>query len=367
MRPLFKACLPLLACLLATAWSASAAHPDTLSIVFIGDVMCHAPQCTASLLPGGDPAKYDDYDFSGFFAHVKDRIRGADLAVANLEFPCGVVPYTGYPHFSAPRSLAEAAAESGVDVFLTANNHICDKGRPGMDSTYKIYSQMGVPFTGLYRSQGEEYENNPLIVNVRGVNIALINFTYSTNGIPVPAPFVVNMQDTTEIAADLKTAKSFDPDVIIAFPHWGIEYAQLPNKEQRNLVDWMLRNGVDHVIGGHPHVIQPFEVVNQGGKEHLVVYSLGNYVSNMTKINTDGGAMVRMTLTKQGGKTVMSACDYSLVFVSRPNTSGKKNFRIFPVKSPDDELNAADRNLRTRFINSTRALLGKHNKGIKER
>ena len=130
---------------------------------------------------------------------------------------------------------------------------------------------------------------------------------------------------------------------------------------------WLLSHGVDHVIGGHPHVVQPFEVEQRSDGKHLVVYSLGNYVSNMTKPNTDGGAMVRMTLTKKDGKTEMTSCDYSLFWVSRPATSGKKNFRIFPLSHPIDELNAAERSLRQRFINTTGSMLKKYCKGIEER
>lgn len=337
----------------------TAKHQVTL--LFAGDLMQHDGQIKAARMSDGT------YNYDDVFKRVKPEISEADIAIANFEVTLGGPPYKGYPQFCAPDEYLRASIDAGFDVLLTSNNHCVDTRERGLRRTIDMMDSLGVKHLGTYKDAADRERHYPFFMEYDGIRICLLNFTYGTNGIPVPAPFVVNMQDTTEIAADLKTAKSFNPDVIIAFPHWGIEYAQLPNKEQRNLVDWMLRNGVDHVIGGHPHVIQPFEVVNQGGKEHLVVYSLGNYVSNMTKINTDGGAMVRMTLTKQGGKTVMSACDYSLVFVSRPKTSGKKNFRIFPVKSPDDELNAADRNLRTRFINSTRALLGKHNKGIKER
>ncbi len=332
-----------------------------VTLLFAGDLMQHDGQIKAARMSDGT------YNYDDVFKRVKPEISEADIAIGNFEVTLGGPPYKGYPQFCAPDEYLNAAIDAGFDVLLTSNNHCVDTRERGLRRTIDMMDSLGVKHLGTYKNAAEREKYYPFFMEYDGIRICLLNFTYGTNGIPVPAPFVVNMMDTTEIAADLKIAKSLNPDVIIAFPHWGIEYVQQPNREQRRLVDWMLRNGVDHVIGGHPHVIQPFEVVKQNGKDHLVVYSLGNYVSNMTKINTDGGAMVRMTLTKRGDKTEMTDCDYSLVFVSRPATSGKKNFRIFPVKYPDDELNANDRNLRTRFINSTRNLLGKYNKGIKER
>ena len=149
---------------------------------------------------------------------------------------------------------------------------------------------------------------------------------------PIPAPFVVNMEDSRQIAKDIAAAQENGADVIIAFPHWGIEYALLPSAEQRKRAEWLLEKGVHHVIGCHPHVVQPFEVsTDEGGEQHLTVFSLGNYVSNMQRPNTDGGAMVSMTLTKKAGKTSMTACDYSLFWVARPQTSRRKNFRIYPA------------------------------------
>ena len=160
------------------------AQPDTVRIVFIGDVMSHGPQLTAALRRGGDRSNPADFDYSACFRHVRDRFDRADFVVANMEFPVGVVPYSGYPLFSAPQSLAREARRSGIGLFLAANNHICDKGRAGLDSTYAVYSRLDVPFTGFYRSEGEEFENNPLIINIKGIDVAFINFTYGTNGMP---------------------------------------------------------------------------------------------------------------------------------------------------------------------------------------
>ena len=335
------------------------AHQVTL--LFAGDLMQHDGQIKAARMSDGT------YDYSDVFKRVTPEISEADIAIANFEVTLGGPPFKGYPQFCAPDEYLVAAKDAGFDVLLTANNHCVDTRERGLRRTIDQMDSLKIPHLGTYKNREERDKQYPFIIEHDGIRICLLNFTYGTNGIPVPAPFAVNLEDTTEIARDIAKAKSMKPDVIIAFPHWGIEYVQRPPRQVQGVAEWLLAHGVDHVIGGHPHVIQPFEVREAGGKKHLVVWSLGNFVSNMTKINTDGGAMVRMTLTKKNGRTEMTDCDYSLFWVSRPATSGKKNFRIFPINYPTDEMNAAERNLRQRFINSTRTLLEKYNIGIKER
>ena len=216
------------ACLAARAQSA-----DTVRLAFIGDVMSHHPQVTAALRAGADPAADSSYDYSDCFKYVRPFFDSADFVVANMEFPVGVRPYTGYPQFSAPPAAAYETLRSGVDLFLAANNHICDKGLAGMDSTYTIYSRMGVPFTGFYRSEGEELEKYPLTVSVKGIRIAIINFTYGTNGLPVPAPYRVSTMDTASVRAAVERAREQKADYIIAMPHWGEEY-QLKQNDGTN-------------------------------------------------------------------------------------------------------------------------------------
>lgn len=278
---------------LAICLSAEAAQPDTVRIVFIGDVMSHSPQVTAALRSGGDRDNPADFDYSGCFRHVQDRFDEADFVVANMEFPCGVTPYTGFPQFSAPQSLAYEAQRVGIDLFLTANNHICDKGSAGMDSTYAIYSRMDIPFTGMYRSEGEEYLNNPLIVRIKGYDIAFINFTYGTNGLPVPRPWRVNLLDSTHVKEVIGRARERGADLIVALPHWGEEYHLDPSDSQRSWAAFLHRNGVAAVVGSHPHVVQPVEFE----PPFATAYSLGNFMSNQSDVNTQIGMLYELVLT----------------------------------------------------------------------
>ena len=236
----------------------------------------------------------------------------------------------------------------------------------GINRTIQMMDSLGVKHLGTYRNAAEREALYPFIIEHDSIRICLLNYTYGTNGIRVPAPCVVNLIDTTVIARDIAKAKSMNPDVIICMPHWGDEYVLLPNKGQRDLADWLFAHGVDHIIGGHPHVVEPIEVREQNGEKHLLAYSLGNFVSNQSRPNTDGGTMVRMTLTKRDGHTTLTDCGYNLYWVSRPVTSGRRQYRVLPAGFPADSLNATERAKRDTYLKNTRALFAKHNKGIEE-
>ena len=337
-------------------------EPDThqVTLIFGGDLMQHEPQIKAARQADGT------YDYTGVFDYMAPEIQKADIAIANFEVTLGGPPYKGYPQFCAPDAYLQAAINSGFDVLTTCNNHSVDTYGRGIDRTITMMDSIGVRHLGTYRNQAERDKLYPFIIEHDGIRICLLNYTYGTNGIPVPKPYVVNLIDTAVIAKDIERAKAMEPDVIIAMPHWGDEYVLLPNKGQRDLADWMFAKGVDHIIGGHPHVVEPIEVREFGGERHLLAYSLGNFVSNQSRPNTDGGTMVRMTLVKDESGTHLTDCGYNLYWVSRPVTSGRRNYRVLPASYPDEKLNATERAKRDNYLRNTRALFAKHNKGISE-
>ena len=157
-------------------------------------------------------------------------------------------------------------------------------------------------------------------------------------------------------------------DAIIACMHWGVEYRSLPEKAEKELADWLIEQGVDHVIGSHPHVLQPMEVKadTQVNDKHLVVYSLGNFISNMSKVHTDGGAMVKLELKRLWGITRLEKCSYSLVWTSRPVLSGKRNYELYPADYIMKPLKDEEFIRFSRFLDNSRQLFEHHNKGIKE-
>ncbi|MBO4564272.1 MAG: CapA family protein [Bacteroidaceae bacterium] len=337
-------------------------EPQTqhISLLFAGDLMQHGPQIKGALQADGT------YDYSECFRYMKQEISEADVAIVNFETTLAEKPYTGYPTFSAPDEFLRDCQKAGFDIMLTANNHSCDKGKKGIERTIMMMDSLHIPHLGSYVDEAARKEQYPFLLEKNGFRIVLLNYTYGTNGIPVPKPNIINTIDTMQIRKDIRAAKAMNPDAIIAFMHWGVEYTLKPVASQVTLADWLLRQGVTHVIGGHPHVVEPIEVREDAkGDKHVVAYSLGNFVSNQSQEHTYGGMLVKMELEKD--TTVrMTDCNYSLYFVTRPVMSGHKQHRVYPVSIPDSLISPAEARLRDTFVNSIRPFFEKNNKNIHE-
>ena len=297
-----------------------------VTLLFVGDLMQHQAQIDAALRPDGS------YDYSHCFSLVKERISQADLAIGNLEVTLGGKPYRGYPQFSAPDEYLYALRDAGFDILATANNHSLDRRRSGLERTLALIDSAGIAAVGTYRNAADRADRYPLIVEKNGIRIALLCATYGTNGIATTPPNIVNSLDRTELEADINAARALRPDVIIAIVHWGNEYQRQPNEEQLALAQWLIDQGVDHVIGSHPHVVQPFELVPHAEypTQHAVVYSLGNYVSNMSIAHGTVGLCVELTLEKIAHTTRLKSMNQYLVWTKRAALSRTNDFRIIP-------------------------------------
>lgn len=334
---------------------------NAVTLLFVGDLMQHQAQINSARTSAG-------YDYSECFKFVKDEISRADIAIANLEVTLGGKPYLGYPAFSAPDEYLFAIRDAGFDVLITANNHCLDRGKKGLERTILMLDSLCIPHAGTYTDIEKRQQHYPLLIEKNDFRIAFLNYTYGTNGIKVSPPNIVNYIDKDIIGKDIAAAKAMNPDVIIACMHWGDEYQSFPNNEQTSLADWLLQQGVNHVIGSHPHVVQPMELRTDSitGNQHVIVYSLGNFISNMSARRTDGGLLFKLVLKKDYTAVRMDACEYSMVWTSRPVLSRKKNHVLYPVNYPKDSLTVTERNHLKIFTSDARTLFSKHNKGIKE-
>ena len=250
-------------------------------IVAAGDLMQHQPQLYAARL-----ADSVTYDFAPSFRYIAPYFRKSDLAIVNLETTLSYEgPFTGYPAFRSPASLVDAMYDMGVDVAALANNHCCDKGLRGIRSTTAILDSAKISRVGVYPDTLDYEARNILYLERCNIRFAIVNYTYGTNGIPIPRGTVVNLLDTVVMARDLSAINHDEVDCVIAVVHWGNEYELQPNREQRRLAEFMHRNGVDVIIGSHPHVVQPAECTADG----VTLYWLGNFVSDQRTTPRDGG------------------------------------------------------------------------------
>lgn len=330
-----------------------------VDLLFAGDIMQHEAQLKMARQSNGE------YSFSYCFRHIKEFVRSADISVANLETTIGKSGYSGYPSFCAPDSFLYAVKDAGFKVLLFANNHCMDKGKRGALHTLDMLDSLQIAHCGVYRNAKEREERYPLIVEEKGVRVAILNYTYSTNGREIPSPMVVNLIDKETIARDIQSAKEKRADAIIACMHWGDEYVSLPPQRVKELGDWLIEQGVDHVIGNHPHVVQPLEIRESSTTpdRNVVAYSTGNLVSNMSLRRTDGGMMIAMKLMKILNYTRPRDVRYLLTWIAPKSEDGKRDFTIYPAATTEIDGWEYAEQKRQLFINDCRSLFDKHNKG----
>ena len=328
-------------------------------LVFVGDAMQHQAQLDAA-------RKGKDYDYTGYFDDIKPFVSVADYAVVNLETPVSTPPYSGYPCFNAPPAFLDALADAGFDLFLTANNHTLDRGARGLRKTIEELDVRRLAHTGTFANDSARAESVPMIVNVNDFKIGFLNYTYGTNGISPRDGVVVDYIDRPAIRRDVENSRKAGADLICVCVHWGDEYKLLPNASQRYLADFLEAIGVDMIIGGHPHVIQPMELRPNKyypDKNILLVYSLGNFVSNMKTADTRGGALAHVKLFRGDDKKPMvQSAVYRLLFTI-PGTPGSSNYRVMEADSVKD---SAWRARAAEFSRRARQIFDKHNIAVPE-
>jgi poly-gamma-glutamate capsule biosynthesis protein CapA/YwtB (metallophosphatase superfamily) len=303
-----------------------------LKILAVGDVMVHSTQLETAYTKS-----CDCYEFNEVFSTLPQILTKSDLRIGNLEttLPGAKDQYAGYPQFGAPDSLAEALKNVGFDILTTSNNHCMDKGKKGLRRTIEVLQKLGFHQTGTFIDKDDYEKRRVVLLEKNGFNYVFLAYTYSTNGIPIPKDVHVNLLDKELIARDIEDARKLNPDFIMVYYHFGPEYQRLPSDEQRFYVQHAFMEGADIVLGGHPHVIQPFEkkrMIDKYGdeKERFVIYSLGNFVSSQRYPHTNGGIVLQFSLSKALKGIKIKTIDYDIVIVYRDPLKNKLQFYVVP-------------------------------------
>jgi poly-gamma-glutamate synthesis protein (capsule biosynthesis protein) len=330
---------------------------QTLKLVFTGDIMGHDTQIASALATGEE-----GYDYKPCFSLIEPYLHSADLVIGNLEVTFAGPPYKGYPQFSSPDQLADALKWAGFDILVTANNHALDRGQAGLERTLDELDNRGLLYAGTFTDPESRYLRYPLVCEKNGIRIALLNYTYGTNGLKVPPPAIVNRIDKEQIRQDLQKAEQAEPDFVIATMHWGNEYQGRENAQQRELASYLFEHGADVIIGSHPHVIQP---IRGDGKGNLVVYSMGNLISNQRDRYRDGGIAFELILSKMGQHTEVANHGYLPLWVWKPQTEKGTHFTLVPANLEPEvidslEMSMEDKGKMTQFLLDTRVNLDGH-------
>ncbi len=244
-------------------------------------------------------------------------------------------------------------------MMLTANNHTLDRGDRGLRSTIEVLDRMGIDHLGTYVDSSSRSDVLPYIKEINGIKVGFLNYTYGTNGIKPGPDVVVDYIDREKIRKDVEESRSAGAEVLIVCIHWGDEYRLLPNETQRSLARFLRELDVDVSVGGHPHVIQPVEfTMRSDGRPQLLIYSLGNFISNMKKTDCRGGMIARVTLRRDSdGRVIISDASYRLVYTEPAD--GSHNFRLRWVdKTPLPEA--------VTFKNNARRIFNEHNINVTE-
>ncbi len=332
---------------------------EAVRFCFAGDLMQHGSQIRSALQDDGT------YLYDSCFVYVKDRFTDAHFVGVNMETTFNGPPYSGYPSFSSPNELAQAIRRAGVNVFLTANNHIFDKGVTGALRTIALYDSLGVKHCGTRPAW--------IMLEKKGVKVAVLNYTYNSNRMIWEGSVAVNRIDTNLIKQHIKEVRENGAHSIICCMHWGREYRIYPSQYQKFLSDWLYRAGVTAVVGSHPHVPQSIEIRKdkKGKIVFLAAYSLGNFISNQPDPHTRTGMILSfgISLTKEGPRIDIPW--YEWIWCWRPETDGKKTYMVLPVSDPriylDHQKISSDTLIINKTIKTLRNFMRETSPGIYER
>ena len=327
---------------------AKTATDQDVTIVMVGDILLHTPVEETAMAEDGT------YNFDFIFEKLKKDISSADIAIVNQEVIIGgqELGVSGYPSFNAPYQIGDALVEAGFDVVCHGTNHALDKGKRGLLNCCKYWREQHPEITVVGINETEDAYNNIDIVEEKGIKIAILNYTYGTNGIPQPKgmPHAVDMLDKDKVERDLKFAEE-NADFTIVCPHWGTEYNLGVDKSQKYWTEIFRKNGADLVLGTHSHVIEPIEMLedvgigitnNHGDGDMLVYYSLGNFV-NWTSGKGKGvanrmvGGMADVTIGRNAkGEVVIKS--HGVTPVVTHLQKGHEGVIVYPLTEYTDEL-----------------------------
>lgn len=308
-----------------------------VTLLATGDNLIHN-----TLIAAGEQAD-GTLNYDSLYANIKPEIERFDISIIDQETVLGgsEFEYSGYPVFNTPWEVGEAAIRAGFDVFNCATNHTMDMGWGGIENELEFFSNHKEA-VALGINANEENRNKITYYEKNGITFALLNYTYGTNGIPLPddKPWCVNLLDKEAVTKDLKEAREH-ADFVIVFPHWGTEYSFEVSDYQEEYTKLFSDMGVDLVIGCHPHVIEPVKwVTNEStGKKMLVYYSLGNFISHQIDLENLLGGMAEVTIEKRDGKTEITSAKFvPVVCHYNRDENGRFAFNVYKLGDYNDDL-----------------------------
>ena len=320
----------------AGAFESQAKKPNAsteITISAVGDLMCAGRQF--KLAEEGN----NEYDFFPTFQMIRPLLEGADLTLGNFEtnMAGAGAGYRGFPRFNTPDDYANPLREAGFDVLFTSNNHAMDNGEAGIRRTIRVLDEYGLGHTGTF--ENEQDRDSIRMVDVKGIKIALLSYTSTTNGIAGPRgkSYLVNYIAFPKMKAEIAKARQLGADVVLTYFHFGTEYDHNPNWWQELVVSEAIDAGADIILGSHPHVVQPvkfFKTHNARLDSGIVCFSLGNFLANEYRSGGDAGVIMNLRLKKDhaNDSIYISAVDYVPTWTYRGTNKAMERHVILPAE-----------------------------------
>ena len=343
---------------------------STVKISAVGDLMCHSVQFKYANVEG------DSFNFNNVYSEVKKYISSADFSFANFETVTAGKDkgYSGYPFFNSPDDFVTALSSAGFDLLTTSNNHSLDRGEFGVRRTIEIIRQNKINYNGTFLN--EKDRDSVRIFDIGGIKIAMLAYSYGTNGIPVPAgeKYLINLIDFKLIKNDILVSKRIGAEIVLVHYHFGDEYKREPVQYQKDVVDKTLQAGADIIIGGHPHVVQPSIFFKTNGAKldtGFAAYSLGNFVSNQRRRYSDAGVILNLYISKNftTDSVYLSIVTFIPTYVFKGVTDRGKEYIILPSElaysdSIPEYLTPSDILAMKQSFEDTREIMTKYNSKI---
>lgn len=310
-----------------------------LSLIAAGDNLIHGPIYRQAQQRAGGSG----FDFTAAYQPVAAYIAEADLAFINQETPLGgtELGLSSYPTFNSPQELGDHLISMGFNLISHANNHVLDAGQRGLLNSVAFWrSKEGVIMAGI---AADEADDTLQILECKGLRVALLAYTYGTNGLSLPSDSqaIIKLTDDELMLSELALAQEV-ADIVIVSMHWGVEYQAEPNDEQKRLATLLAEGGADIIIGTHPHVLQTAEMLTTtDGRRVPVFYSLGNFISAQNKPATMLGGLAEVDMTYDTAAQTLTIDRMAVIPVVNHFTGAYENITVYPLAAYTEQQAAA--------------------------
>lgn len=304
-----------------------------VKLMFVGDIPMNK-----RLLESAYRSENHSYDFQPIFHYIRPYLNLGHIVAGNLETTIGTPPYGRFPQYRSPKEIATSLKYTGFNLLFTANKKATYQDNETWQTQHDLLQKVKINTTGSFSSEKDKKQNNPIIIERKGVKIAYLNYL---DGVELPTDVtpIINGVDTTSIRKDIKKAEKQGADFVVIYINWGEEFERKSNARQQILANFLAKAGADLVIGTHSHVVQEMDIkenINKDGslRQTLILYSLGDFITTANSTAVNSSCIFELVLSKDKQSHKISVADFGYIptYCYSYNYKGKLTWSIVPVR-----------------------------------